>query len=157
MASIAAITANSGAAQQALNKAAKSSSMGMNADTFLQLFTTQISNQNPMEPMESADFLNQFSQISQVQTMQGMQTSLDSLKSALSSLTNASQQTRAGNMLGHQVEYTDSTGVKKTGIVEAMALAPSGGVSLLVNGQAVDVEKVTKVSEAPEAVPVTAQ
>ncbi len=157
MASIAAITSNSATAQQALNKAAKSSSMGMNADTFLKLFTTQISNQNPMEPMESADFLNQFSQISQVQTMQSMQTSLDSLKSALSTLTNASQQTRAGNMLGQQVEYTDSTGAKRSGVVEAMALAPSGGVSLLVNGQAVDVESVTKVSEAPVTAPVSAQ
>lgn len=155
--SIGSITANSTTAQQALNKATKTTSVGMNADSFLQLFTTQISNQNPMEPMESADFLNQFSQISQVQTMQGMQTSLDALKSALSSLTNASQQTRAGNMLGHQVEYTDTTGVKKSGIVDAMALAPSGGVSLLVNGQAVNVESVTKVSEAPVAVPVSAQ
>jgi len=80
-----------------------------------------------------------------------MQTSLDALKSALSNLTNSSQQTRAGNMLGQQVEYTDSSGVKKSGVVEAMALAPSGGVSLLVNGQAIDVESVTKVSEAPVA------
>lgn len=141
----------------ALEKAAKTKSMGMNADTFLQLFTTQISNQNPMDPMNSADFLNQFSQITQVQTMTSMQGSLDSLKSTLSSLTTVSQQTRASNMLGHQVEYTDSTGVKKSGTVDAVAMQSSGGVHLLVNGSAISVEDVSKVSEAAATVPVAAQ
>jgi flagellar basal-body rod modification protein FlgD len=151
MASIAAITANSTTMTQALNKAAKSSSLGMNADTFLQLFTTQISNQNPMEPMDSADFLNQFSQISQVQTMTEMQKSLDALKSTLSSLTTSSEQASAAEMLGRTVEYVDSTGAAKTGTVDAIAMQTSGEVHLMVNGTAIPVENVRKVSQTPAA------
>jgi flagellar basal-body rod modification protein FlgD len=148
------ITANSSASvSQALTTATTDSSLSMNADTFLKLFTTQIANQNPMDPMDSADFLNQFSQISQVQMMSEMQKSFTSFKGTLDAISSTSEQSRASEMLGRQVEYTATNGTVMNGTVDALSISSDGTVRLSVNGSAINVDQVRKVQDPPAQAP----
>ena len=48
-------------------------------DAFLQLFTAQLKNQNPLDPMENEAFVAQLAQFSSVEGIKGMQTSLERL------------------------------------------------------------------------------
>ena len=48
-------------------------------DAFLQLFTAQRKNQNPLDPMENEAFVAQLAQFSSVEGIKGMQASLESL------------------------------------------------------------------------------
>jgi flagellar basal-body rod modification protein FlgD len=48
-------------------------------DAFLQLFTAQLKNQNPLDPMENEAFVAQLAQFSSVEGIKGMQASLETL------------------------------------------------------------------------------
>ena len=48
-------------------------------DAFLQLFTAQLKNQNPLDPMENEAFVAQLAQFSSVEGIKGMQSSLETL------------------------------------------------------------------------------
>jgi flagellar basal-body rod modification protein FlgD len=52
-------------------------------DAFLQLFTAQLKNQNPLDPMENEAFVAQLAQFSSVEGIKGMQSSLETLVSNL--------------------------------------------------------------------------
>jgi flagellar basal-body rod modification protein FlgD len=56
-------------------------SIAQNFDTFLQLLTTQLKNQNPLEPLDSNQFTQQLVQFAQVEQQINMNTSLGTLVS----------------------------------------------------------------------------
>jgi flagellar basal-body rod modification protein FlgD len=123
----------------------------LDADTFLKLFTTQISNQDPMSPMETSDFLNQFSQISQVQMMNELQKSFNDFKTTLGSLNSSSEQAQAASMLGRTIEFIDGNNQTQSGKVDAVSISTSGDTNLLVNGTIVPMDKVRRITEPPAA------
>lgn len=123
----------------------------LDADTFLKLFTTQISNQDPMSPMETSDFLNQFSQISQVQMMNELQKSFNDFKTTLGSLNSSSEQAQAASMLGRTIEFIDGNNQAQSGKVDAVSISTSGDTNLLVNGTIVPMDKVRRITEPPAA------
>lgn len=121
-------------------------STGLNAESFMQLFTTQLANQNPMEPMNSADFLNQFAQITSVQTMNGLSKTMDGVKESMNSLKSATQFTQAEGLLGRNISYLDQTGALKQDHVDALRINMDGTVQLSVgSGSLVDVSAVRRV------------
>jgi flagellar basal-body rod modification protein FlgD len=69
-------TSSQSAVQQALN---------ITPADFLQLITTQMQDQNPLQPSDPTQFLTQLEQMSEVSSMQSMQSSLTSLQSSLQS------------------------------------------------------------------------
>ena len=48
-------------------------------DAFLQLFTAQLKNQNPLDPMENEAFVAQLAKFSSVEGIKGMQASLETM------------------------------------------------------------------------------
>jgi flagellar basal-body rod modification protein FlgD len=48
-------------------------------DAFLQLFTTQLKNQNPLDPMDNEAFVSQLAQFSSLEAMTGVRTSVDAM------------------------------------------------------------------------------
>jgi flagellar basal-body rod modification protein FlgD len=52
-------------------------------DAFLQLLTTQLNNQDPLNPMENEAFVAQLAQFSSVEGIKGMQGSLESMASGM--------------------------------------------------------------------------
>ena len=68
-------------------------------DAFLELMTTQLTNQDPFEPMDNGEFL---SQIAQFGTVNGVNELLDSFENLATSL-QSSQALQASNLIGRHV------------------------------------------------------
>lgn len=104
---IATLSSNAGAA--AMKKAT-----GLNKDDFLQLFITQMKNQDPLSPMDSSEFLGQLAQLTQVEQAYNTNSNLQSLISQQ----NANSNLAAVSFIGKQVEASGNT-FKRTEGAEA--------------------------------------
>jgi flagellar basal-body rod modification protein FlgD len=71
-------------------------SIAQNFDTFLQLLTTQLKNQNPLDPLDTNQFTQQLVQFAQVEQQMNMNTQLTTLVS----MQKATQTTQAMSFLG---------------------------------------------------------
>ena len=81
-------------------------------DQFMQLLTTQLRNQDPLEPVNQQDFLGQLAQFSQLQGIEKLNTNFaESLK--------FQQLSQGGSLVGSRVEYTNAQGESKTGVVDS--------------------------------------
>lgn len=78
--------------------------LSQNFDTFLQLLTTQLRNQDPTQPMDANQFTQQLVQYSQVEQQLATNSKLDSLLTAVQ----GSQTTTALGYLGKKVTYDAS-------------------------------------------------
>lgn len=123
-------TLTSSAGATAMKKAT-----GLNKDDFLQLFITQMKNQDPLSPMDSSQFLGQLAQLTQVEQAYNTNANLQSLL----------QQQNAGNTLaavsfigkevqadGNAFHLTDGTPAKLTFTLPAAA----NDVTLLIKDAA---------------------
>jgi len=85
--------------------------LASNFDTFLQLLTTQLKNQDPTAPMDSTQFTQQLVMFSQVEQQINTNTNLQNLISAVQAQSN----NQAMNYLGRNVVMSDGTGVLTNG------------------------------------------
>src|SRR5215471_15386211 len=79
-------TASTGSVSNALDN----TEIAQNFNTFLQLLTTQLKNQNPLDPLDTNQFTQQLVQFAQVEQQMNMNQSLTSLI-ALQTANQASQ------------------------------------------------------------------
>lgn len=94
-----------------------------NFNTFLQLLTTQLKNQNPLDPLDTNQFTQQLVQFSQVEQQLNMNTSL----STLISLQQASQATSSVSLLGQTVTVSGATATMNSGKAAWSFASPSAG------------------------------
>jgi len=106
---------SSAAAASAASGATSSNSaqqqLAGNFDTFLQLLTTQLQNQDPMNPMDSNQFTQQLVEFSQVEQQIDTNTNLKSLISLGQNQSN----TYAMSYLGKSVVFTNGEGALSNG------------------------------------------
>ncbi len=89
---------------------------------FLQLITTQLQNQDPLDPTDPSEFLSQIEGLSEVSSLQGMQSSLQ-----------AQQLTSGAALLGQNVLAPTSTATLASGgSVSGAVEAPAGASALQV-------------------------
>ena len=62
---------------------ASSEQQELGRDAFLQLLTTQLNNQDPLDPMDNEAFVAQLAQFSSVEGIKGMQSSLENMVSGM--------------------------------------------------------------------------
>ena len=87
-------------------------------DEFLELMTTQLNNQDPLEPMDNGEFL---AQIAQFGTVNGINELLESFDSFASSI-QSSQALQASNLIGRKVLVDHDEGyLSSTGTVQGAA------------------------------------
>ena len=77
----------------------------LNQSDFLNLFITQLQNQDPTEPMDSSQMLQQTSTFSQVESMANMNTNMEKILEVLSNTSTQSQMASASNFIGKAMEY----------------------------------------------------
>lgn len=75
-------------------------------DAFLELMTTQLTNQDPFEPMDNGEFLSQIAQFGTVNGVNELLSSFENLASSLQS----SQALQASNLIGHHVLVNSDQG-----------------------------------------------
>jgi len=97
---------------------------------FLQLITTQMQNQDPLNPTDPTQFLSQIEGLSEVSSLQSLQTSISGLTSGLQ----ASQVISGTSLLGHSVLASGNTAnIASGGTVNGAVSAPTGTNELAVS------------------------
>jgi len=135
---IAASQASQNPRASAMSSATNSSNSAMQMEDFLQLLTSQISNQDPLEPMKDTEFISQMANIASLEQMQqftkGFETFADTQKDLV-----------AQAYLGKQVNISEN-GEDASGIVDAVEMSESGDVFVTVGGKNYLPSNITKVS-----------
>ena len=135
---IAASQASQNPRVSAMSSATNSSNSAMQMEDFLQLLTSQISNQDPLEPMKDTEFISQMANIASLEQMQqftkGFETFADTQKDLV-----------AQAYLGKQVNISEN-GEDASGIVDAVEMSESGDVFVTVGGKIYLPSNITKVS-----------
>jgi flagellar basal-body rod modification protein FlgD len=117
---------------------ALSSALNITPADFLQLITTQLQDQNPLQPTDPTQFLGQLEQMSEVSSMQSMQSSMSDLTSTMAS----SQMANGAAMIGQTVltptptAQLDSSGGSITGAVAPASGAKSVTITVTNSGGA---------------------
>ena len=104
-------TPASAAAAVAASTATTRATIAQNFDSFLQLLTTQLKNQNPLDPLDTNQFTQQLVQFAQVEQQMSMNTSLGTLIS----LQQATQTSAAMSFLGSTVVVEGATARLQSG------------------------------------------
>jgi flagellar basal-body rod modification protein FlgD len=96
---------------------------------FLQLISTQMQNQDPLNPTDPTDFMTQIEGLSEVSSLQSLQTSITGLANGLQ----ASQVISGTALLGHSILAPGSTATLTSGgTVSGAVTAPTGANALEV-------------------------
>ena len=111
-------------------------------EDFLQLLTSQISNQDPLEPMKDTEFISQMANIASLEQMQ-------QFSKGFESFANSHKDMVAQAYLGRVVEIK-SGGEQLSGTVHSVERTDDGKISVLVNDKAYDPNDIVKVSLPPQ-------
>lgn len=98
-------TSSVGSSSATTSTATAQARLSNNFDTFLQLLTTQLKNQDPTQPMDANQFTQQLVQYSQVEQQLATNSKLDNLIAAMT----GNQTTTSLGYLGKTVTYDSST------------------------------------------------
>ena len=111
----------------------------MGKKDFLELLVTQLQNQDPLDPVKNEDFAAQLAQFSALEQMENLNTSFTGFMQL-------SQVQSASSMIGREVEWKDADSITQSGVVEKISIT-ANGMNLIVNGQAVPVDRISEVRE----------
>ena len=135
---IAATQANQNPRASTLSDASNSSNTAMQMEDFLQLLTSQISNQDPLETMKDTEFISQMANIASLEQMQqftkGFETFADSHKDMV-----------AQAYLGKMVNISED-GSDVAGLVDSVEKNNDGEVFVTVGEKNYRPSNITKVS-----------
>ena len=98
-------TSSVGSSSATTSTATAQARLSNNFDTFMQLLTTQLKNQDPTQPMDANQFTQQLVQYSQVEQQLATNSKLDNLLAAFT----GNQTTTSLGYLGKTVTYDSST------------------------------------------------
>ncbi len=113
----------------------------MAMEDFLQLLTTQISNQDPLEPMKDTEFISQMANVASLEQMQ-------QFTKGFSNFAESQRDVAAQAYLGRRVTLQNETGEKTTGIAEAVERSESGELSVAVDGKPRPLSEIIRVELA---------
>ena len=106
-------------------------------DDFLQLLTSQITNQDPLEPMKDTEFISQMANIASLEQMQ-------QFTQGFSKFADSHGEMLAQSYLGNHVNIS-SNEREISGVVEAIDKMDDGSIKLIVDGETYDPSEVRRV------------
>ena len=134
---IAAATSSDNPRSSSLNKQEESSGSYMQMEDFLQLLTSQISNQDPLEPMKDTEFISQMANIASLEQMQQFTKGFESFASSQKDMV-------AQAYLGRIVTINDQ-GKDVEGLVDSVEKSIDGSITIQVGGESYFPEDITRV------------
>jgi flagellar basal-body rod modification protein FlgD len=115
---------------------------------FLQLLTTQLQNQTPLEPVDNESFMNQMASYTTMQEQRDLNTNLLKLLDYQGVLARVQGLSQGSTLLGKEVSYAGEGGTEARGKVESVFVAESGDVKLkLAGGKEIDLREVIGIAE----------
>ena len=113
-------------------------SAALQMDDFLQLLTSQISNQDPLEPMKDTEFISQMANIASLEQMQQFTKGFETFASSQKDLV-------AQAYLGKMVNISQD-GLEISGLVDSVEKSSEGDIFVSVNNKNYLPSNITKVS-----------
>jgi flagellar basal-body rod modification protein FlgD len=121
-------------------KQAAENNSQLQMDDFLQLLTSQITNQDPLEPMKDTEFISQMANIASLEQMQ-------QFTQGFSKFADSHGEMLAQSYLGNHVIINN--GIKEiSGKVDAVEKLEDGTIRLEVGGESYDPKDVSRVQLA---------
>ncbi len=114
-----------------------SSGASLQMDDFLQLLTSQITNQDPLEPMKDTEFISQMANIASLEQM-------EQFSKGFSKFADSHHAMLAQGYLGREVTIIQDD-MEISGLVESINSSEDGTSEVVVNGQAYSPSSITKV------------
>ena len=118
--------------------ASGTSNTAMQMDDFLQLLTSQISNQDPLEPMKDTEFISQMANIASLEQMQQFTEGFEMFASSQKDMV-------AQAYLGKMVNISED-GLEVSGLVDSVEKDSNGEVFVTVDDKNYLPANITKVS-----------
>lgn len=118
-------------------KEAAENNSQLKMEDFLQLLTSQITNQDPLEPMKDTEFISQMANIASLEQMQ-------QFTQGFSKFANSHGEMLAQSYLGNHVSIS-SNNREISGVVEAVDKLDDGSIQIVVDGQSYDPADVRRV------------
>jgi flagellar basal-body rod modification protein FlgD len=129
-----------GSAPSLSAKQAAENNSQLQMDDFLQLLTSQITNQDPLEPMKDTEFISQMANIASLEQMQ-------QFTQGFSKFADSHGEMLAQSYLGNHVIINN--GIKEiSGKVDAVEKLEDGSIRLEVGGESYDPKDVSRVQLA---------
>jgi len=119
------------------NPSQGSSGASLQMEVFLQLLTSQITNQDPLEPMKDTEFISQMANIASLEQM-------EQFSKGFSKFADSHHAMLAQGYLGREVTITDND-TEISGVVESINSSHDGTSEVVVNGQVYSPNAITKV------------
>ena len=113
------------------------SNASLQMDDFLQLLTSQITNQDPLEPMKDTEFISQMANIASLEQM-------EQFSKGFSKFADSQHAMLAQGYLGHEVKIQDNDR-EVSGIVESINTNDQGTPEIVVNGTAYSPSSIKEV------------
>lgn len=135
---IAAATSSDNPRSSSLKKQDDSGGSYMQMEDFLQLLTSQISNQDPLEPMKDTEFISQMANIASLEQMQQFTKGFESFASSQKDMV-------AQAYLGRIVTINDQ-GNDIVGMVDSVEKSLDGLITIQVGGNSYEPKDITRVS-----------
>ena len=135
---ITASQANQNPRNSSLADASGTSNTAMQMDDFLQLLTSQISNQDPLEPMKDTEFISQMANIASLEQMQQFTEGFEMFASSQKDMV-------AEAYLGKMVNISED-GLEVSGLVDSVEKNSDGEVFVSVGGKNYLPANITRVS-----------
>ena len=134
---LAAATSSENPRSSSLSKQENSGGSYMQMEDFLQLLTSQISNQDPLEPMKDTEFISQMANIASLEQMQQFTKGFESFASSQKDMV-------AQAYLGRIVTISDQ-GNEVEGLVDSVQKSSDGSITIEVSGNSYDPKDITRV------------
>ena len=122
-----------------------SSSNTMGMEDFLQLLTTQIANQDPLEPMKDTEFISQMANVASLENQQKFTQSFTEFAESQSQIATQAY-------LGRKVTIETDNGERKSSIAKAVERTDDGRITVTVDGQAYPISNIVRVELVDEPV-----
>ena len=135
---IAAATSSDNPRSSSLDKQEESGGSYMQMEDFLQLLTSQISNQDPLEPMKDTEFISQMANIASLEQMQQFTKGFESFASSQKDMV-------AQAYLGRMVTINNQ-GNDVEGLVDSVEKSADGSITIQVGGESYFPKDITRVS-----------
>ncbi len=123
---------------------------------FLQLLTTQLQNQSPLEPVDNESFMNQMASYTTMQEQRDLNSNMLKLLDYQGVLARVQGLSQGSALLGKEVSFAGEGGVEARAKVESVYVAETGDVRLkLAGGKEIDVREVLGIAEVAAPPPAT--
>jgi flagellar basal-body rod modification protein FlgD len=115
----------------------------LDKNSFLQLFVTQLQNQDPTNPMDNMQFSQQLATFASVEQLQNLNSSFDEMQKA-------QQIAQLQNIVGKDISYSyiqNGEEVRSEGVVDAVRITDAESLAL-INGQEINITDIDTIIRA---------